>query len=89
MTMKEKLKIHAEIERENRENVKRWKAMELYTKLVRAGQLEEARMILRLLRNGHITLWLGDIDWNVQCALESISFPVWYSRNGNKAEARI
>lgn len=89
MSMKELIKVHAEIEQQNRKNVKRWKAKEIYRRFIRNGQFFEGREILRLLRNGSVTLWLGDTDWNVQTALEDAGFHIWFSRDGYKAVARI
>lgn len=87
MTMKERLRAHAEIERQNGEHMKRFKLMRLYTVLVHAGELEEARLVLRLLRRGVLRMGLCDTDWNVQCALENIGFPVSFSRDGYSAYA--
>ena len=89
MTQKERLAVHAEIVRQNAQNVKRWKVKRLYSAFVRGGQFSEGRMVLRLLRDGLITMRLDDVSWNVQTALEHIGHPVWYSRNGCKAEARL
>ena len=89
MTPKDILQVHADIERQNKRNVKRWKVEKLHVDLVRRGQFAEARMILRLLRNGYIKMYLDDVSWNVQCALEKIGHPVWYAPNGNTASASI
>lgn len=87
MTMKERLEVHADIERQNVEHARRHKLKWLYVRLVRRGELEEARLVLRLLRRGYLCMGLGDIDWNVQTALESIGHPVHFSRNGYRAWA--
>ena len=89
MTPKDILQVHADIERQNKRNVKRWKVEKLHVDLVRRGQFADARMILRLLRNGYIKMYLDDVSWNVQTALEKIGHPVWYAPNGNTASARI
>lgn len=87
MTMQERLKVHADIERQNRENVKRYNIGTLHMTFVRRGQFDEAHMLLRLLRNGVLRMGLDDVSWNVQTALESIKHPVRYSHNGNSAYA--
>ena len=87
MTTKERLAVHDDIDRQNAEHMKRYKLTLLYTALVRDGSLEEARLVLRLLRRGCLCMGLGDVDWNVQTALEDIGHPVHFSRNGNKAYA--
>ena len=89
MALKDMLLVHADIDRQNKENVKRWKVKTLYTSLVRGGQFSEAREILRLLRRGYLKMYLDDVSWNVQTALEGIGFPVRYSRNGVTSEARM
>ena len=89
MTIWEKIRVHAEIEQQNRQNVKRWKAKAIYREFVRTGQFFEARSILKLLRNGKVTLGLCDEDWNVQTVLEGAGFRVWFSRNGYQAVAHI
>ena len=87
MTMQEKLQIHEEIEKSNDKLARRWKLKNIHYEMVMNGQMQEAREVLRLLRRGRITLWLDDISWNVQTALENNGFQVIYSRNGNKAYA--
>ena len=87
MTMQEKLQIHDEIEKSNDKLARRWKLKNLHHEMVMNGQMWEANVVLRLLRRGHITLWLDDISWNVQTALEDNGFTVIYGRNGNAAYA--
>lgn len=89
MTMKERLDIHSQIEEANEKNVLKWKVKKLYSDFVKGGQYEEAKMILRLLRRGLVKLYLDDASWNIQCAVEKIGCHVWYSRNGNTAEAYL
>lgn len=89
MTMNEKIRVHAQIEAENRDNLKRWKAKEIYRDFVRGGQYYEGRLILRMLRHGRVVLGLGDAAWNVQTVLEDAGFRIWFSRNGYQAIAYI
>lgn len=48
-----------------------------------------ARLILRLLRTGRITLGLGDVDCRVEMLLEDLGVHISYSRRGYTATAYI
>ena len=89
MSTKEKLQVHREMKEQNQKNVNRWKAKEMYRNFCRSGQFQEGRRVLELLKYGSVTLWLDDVDWNVQTACEDAGFYVWFSRNGNRARAYI
>ena len=90
MTIKEKLKIHAEIEAENKRNIERWKAKKIVAEkhllYFREGSYEEAHLLLRFLRNGTVRLGLYDSASNVETLLEGIGFKPRYGRNYNTAE---
>lgn len=62
--------------------IRRYKMMDAHRNLVKTGKLPEARLILRLLRNGIITLDLSDTDWNVETICEKLDCQITYSRNG-------
>lgn len=72
-----------------KKNIRKYKAMEKHMEFTREGKYQEAKNILRLLRNGIIKLGLGDADFNTECFLESIGCPVNYNRNGYSATFRI
>lgn len=44
--------------------------MDLHKKLIRTGEYQAARKILRLLIHGSIVLGYSDTDWQVQLLLE-------------------
>ncbi len=69
--------------------IKRHKLMDIHRELVRKGEYEVARMLLKLLRYGKVTLWLDDVSWSVERICEELGCHIWYSSNGNKAVAHI
>ena len=89
MTPKEKLKVHAEIERDNARKMKAWErkkaVKESYSKYCRNGEFEVARLLLRFLRNGVVTLGLYDEANTVEQLLDRIGFKPYYGRNYNTA----
>lgn len=91
--MKQRLKVHREIERENERKLKQWQrrqtVMEFYPLFCREGKLFEARLLLRLLRNGSITLGLDDESAGVEHLLENLGFKACYGRNYNTARYTI
>lgn len=89
MTMAERLEMMDEINEANSKRVMRWKVMNLHRDQVKRGEMEEAHMVLRLLRRGMVKLYLDDASWNVQTALEAIGCRISYMRNGYTAIAYI
>ena len=93
MTMKEKVRIHVQIEEENERKLKQWKnrklIMEFYPLFCREGRLYEARLLLRFLRNGSITLGLDDDSARIEHLLEDLGFKAYYGRNYNTARYTI
>lgn len=89
MTMAEKIRIHEDVEEANAKQIRRWKTQELHREMVKRGEMEEAHMVLRLLRRGMVKLYLDDASWNVQTVLEAIGCRISYMRNGYTAEAYI
>lgn len=69
--------------------IRRYKVMEAHIELVRKGAYREARLVLRLLREGKVILWLDDVSWNVESLLEGLGCRIWYDRRGYKVVARI
>jgi len=51
--------------------------------------MKAARLVLYLLRKGRITLGLSDPEWQVQNLLEGLGVPLYISRNGYTASAKI
>lgn len=49
----------------------------------------EAQLVLRLLREGKVTLWLDDDSWAVESLCEGLGCRIWYSGNGNRAVAHV
>ena len=49
-----------------KEKMMRYKLMDSHMDLVKRGELGAARILLQLLRNGKVTLGLGDDEWNVE-----------------------
>lgn len=72
-----------------KKNIRKYKIIEKHIEFVRNGKYMEARNLLHLLRKGSIRLGLGDVDFQTECALESIGCPVNYSRNGYSATFHI
>ena len=62
--------------------------MEAHRALVKTD-MKAARLILRLLRTGHITLGLGDVDWAVENLLYDLGVRVTYNRSCTVAHAKI
>ncbi len=60
--------------------IRKYKLMDTHRELVRQGKLLEARLLLKFLRNGKITLGLGDVDWAVEKLCEDIGCHISYSR---------
>lgn len=67
----------------------RYQIMIRHTELVRQGEYEAARMILRFLRRKSIYLGLDDVSWKVQEELEKLGVRVRYSHNGYSAYAEL
>ena len=54
----------------------------MHRDLVRRGEYEEARLILRLLRKGILHLGSNDMaSWNVEIMLQEAGLFPWYSNN--------
>ena len=85
MTITEKLHLAEEIERTNRERIRKHRTKKLHAEMIRSGKFEEAHLVLRFLRNGMVRLGLDDADWDVQCELEQIGYKTHSSRNGSTA----
>lgn len=69
--------------------IRRYKLMDAHRKLVREGKLLEGRLVLYLLREGRISLGLGDEAWNVERLCEELGCRIRYTRGGNIAEVRL
>ena len=63
--------------------------MNVHKLLVRAGEYRRAQMVLRLLRDGKITLWLDDDSYAVERLCEELGCRMWYDSRGNKAVAHV
>jgi hypothetical protein len=89
MTMAERLEMQDEINKTNSKRIMRWKVMNLHREQVKRGEMEEAHLVLRLLRRRVVKLYLDDTSWNVQMALEDIGCKINCMRNGYTAEVYI
>lgn len=69
--------------------IRRYKLMDIHRELVRKGECEVAKLLLKLLIYGRVTLWLDDTSWSVERICEETGCNIWYSSNGNKAVAHI
>lgn len=69
--------------------IRRYKLMDIQREFVKKGEYEVARLLLKLLRDGKVTLWLDDTSWSVERICEELGCYIWYSSNGNKAVAHI
>ena len=65
--------------------IRRYKLMDAHRELVRKGLYRQAQLVLRLLREGKVTLWLDDDSWAVESLCEGLGCRIWYAGNGNKA----
>lgn len=59
------------------------RVMETHIALTRSGNYGEARLVLRLLNNGHIKCGLDDDAYRVETKMEKLGCAVRYSRNYN------
>lgn len=69
--------------------IRRYKLMDVHRELVKQGKLPEARQLLKLLRNGKISLGLGDADWAVEKLCEDAGCHISYSGRYYTATAFI
>jgi hypothetical protein len=60
-------------------------AMRLHLELARSGKYSQARSILWMLRNGYVTLWNSDSDWELSTLLEERGFVNHQSSTGMSA----
>lgn len=68
---------------------RRYKAMEKHRMMVRKGQLKAAKLMLRLLRTGSVSLGLDDDSWTVEVACEELGCRIFYDSRGNRATAYL
>lgn len=59
--------------------IRKYRLMDAHRKLIRQGKLLEARQLLKLLRNGKISLGLRDTDWAVEKLCEDAGCHISYS----------
>ena len=69
--------------------VRRYKLILLHIEYVKKGEYEIARLILRLLRKGAISLGLRDNEWTVEMLCEDIGCPIYYERRGYRVRVHI
>lgn len=62
--------------------IRRYKVMDTHRELVKTGKYLEAKYILRLLREGSVTLRLSDLDFEVECICEKLGCSIYYDRRG-------
>lgn len=68
---------------EIKDKLLKYRVMETHITLTRSGNYGEARMVLRLLNNGHIKCGLDDDAFRVESKMEKLGCAVRYSRNYN------
>lgn len=56
----------------------RYRVMEYHRELVRGGQYIAARRVLVLLKDGRISLGLGDVDFSLEIQLEKLGCRIAY-----------
>lgn len=69
--------------------IRRYKLMDAHRELIRKGSYRQAKLVLKLLRDGKVTLWLDNDSWEVESLCEGLGCRIWYSRNGNQAVAHV
>ena len=70
-------------------NIRRYKLMEIHMNMVKSGQYDVARLILKLIRQGEIHLGLRNTDFAVEVALENAGVHITYSRGYSSAYAHL
>lgn len=60
--------------------IRRYKLMDAHRGLVRQGRFLEAKLVLKLLRQGRVNLGFGDSDWGVEKLCENVGCHISYSR---------
>lgn len=71
------------------QKIRRYKAMEKHRMMVRKGQLKAAKLMLRLLRTGSVSLGLDDDSWTVEIACEELGCRLFYDSRGNRVTAYL
>jgi hypothetical protein len=69
--------------------IRRYKLMDIHREMVKKGKFLSAKIILKLLRTGHIKLGLSDEEWEIESICEKIGCRIRYSRNFCLAEIQI
>lgn len=69
--------------------IRKYKLMDTHREWVRQGKLLEARQLLKLLKNGKISLGTGDADWAVEKLCEDAGCHISYSSRHYTATAFI
>lgn len=90
--MKQKMEYlgkNREVDRMLEKKIRRYKLMDAHRELVKQGKLLEARQLLKLLRNGKISLGLGDVDCAVEKLCEDAGCHISYSGRHYTATAFI
>lgn len=67
----------------------RYRLMERHTELVKAGELDVARLVLRFLIKKEIRLGLDDASWMTESELEKAGVFIRYDRRGYTSYARL
>lgn len=69
--------------------IRRYKLMGAHRDLVKKGLFRQAQLVLRLLRDGKVTLWLDDDSYAVEMLCEEMGCRIWYDSRGNRAVAHV
>lgn len=76
-------------EKDLEKRIRRYKLMDIHRTMVRNGELGAAQILLRMLRNGKVTLWLDDNSYTVETVCEEVGCHIYYDRRGYKAVAHL
>ena len=69
--------------------IRRYKLMDKHQEMVQHGQLEAARILLKLLRDGKVYLWLDEDSVAAEIICEDMGCYIHYDRRGYKAIAYL
>lgn len=72
-----------------KKKIRRYMLMEKHREMVHSGKFGAARILLKMLREGKVTLRLDDDSYIVEIECEKAGCHIWYDRRGYKAVAHL
>lgn len=69
--------------------IRRYKLMDMHRDMVRSGNLRAAKILLKMLRDGKVSLGLDDDSYTVETACEKVGCYIYYDRRGYTAVAHL